>query len=278
MNSLHRVKTALLTVCISMALITAFSTTPAKAARLGHPAYSASGATAAQKQWNLVCDPVGAETGSTSTMYPAGDAAINTINAFPGFQINQVNILINDGEGTFVQSFFLDPNTTSFVITQGEAALSAAIATGPTTTYYAFLDGPEAGAVQVFWAPLGSSTGEEVGAATVLNKAHLCNGPSFGGGRNADVNTHTIIFDSISNATTATFTNFANGHTPDLTIFDEFDGYSGPGFSYTADQIDSATVTLKLPSPCNNGKGNKGRGKPVFHNGHDDDGGYGKEH
>lgn len=271
MITLNGIRKASFTACAALALTIGFSSTTAKAARLGHPAYSAAGATAAQKQWNLVCDPVGAETGSTSTSYPAGDAAINTINAFPGFQINQVNVLINDGEGTFVQSFFLDPNTTSFVITQGEVALAAAIATGPTTTYYAFLDGPEAGEVQVFWAPLGSPTAV-ISAATAINKSHVCAPPSSG--RNADVNTHTIIFDSISTATTATFTNFANGHTPALTFFDEFDSYSGPGFSYTADQIDSATVTLKLPNPC--GKGGKGRGNPVYHNGHDDDGGYGK--
>lgn len=301
MNSLQGMGKTWLKVCIAVTLTTGFSTISAKAARLGHPAYSAQAATASQRQWNLVCDPTNAESGSTSTQYDPNVAALNTITASPapapGFQISHVNVLVGFGEGSHVQqipgdgevgSFYFDPGTTSVTFTQVVASLSAAVAVVPPSTYVAVLDDLEGGAVQVFWEPLGTNH-NVIGAATPLNSLHICPSPNFGrGGANADVNTHTITFDpaaSNTNAFAATFTNYANGDPAFDDIFDDVDGYSGPGFSYFEGQgtppvhIDPATTTIKLLAPCRGGRGGRDddHRKP-FHRGDKDYGGYGKKH
>ena len=245
--------------CVAITVTTGLCTMTARAARLGHPAYSAAAATTAQRQINLTCDPVGAETGSTSTIYDPSVANINTITAAPGFEITEVDVLVG-GDGTYPEQFIItDPNITSFVIQANDDALASAIATGSPTTYYADLGGaPEAGAVQVFWAPLGSTPpggGEisEVVAAPASVKASARGGGSAVG----DVVTHVITFDNVSTATTGTttFTNYANGDPKFPEYFYQVDGYSGPGFSYVEGQngvsIGSATATVKL-TPCPN--------------------------
>ena len=60
-----------------------------------------------QRQINLVSDPVAAETGSTSTLYDPTVANINTITAEPGFQITEVDVLVNNGETTSPEQFIL---------------------------------------------------------------------------------------------------------------------------------------------------------------------------
>ena len=211
--------------------IASLTTTAAHAARLGHPQYSAAGATASQKQWNLLCDPPAAVSGSTSTLYDPSIAALNTITAWPGFELDEVDVIIN-GEGSFDQQFFLPPGTTQFVIVPAGAAFVQTVG----TVYYASLEGSEVGAVQVFWSPFQTVTP----AASVTTQKPL--------DRHSDVNTHIITFDNVSGKTkqVATFTNYANGNTNFPNYFPTPDSYSGPGFTYTADQILPATVRIKL--------------------------------
>lgn len=233
----------------------------AQAARLGHPKYSAAGATPAQKQWNLLCDPTGAVSGSTSTEYNPLIANLDTITAWPGFEITEVDVAVVDldsDSGYSVDQFFLPPGTTTFVLTADDESDDAVVAptTQPTTgtTYTASLDGDvEIGAVQVFWAPFDATpvnTDVAPAAKTVTPAATFNRGgpPNFGGG---DVNTHIITFDNVSgNAQQfATFTNYANGNSNFFEYFDIPDSYSGPGFTYTANQIASSTVTLGLLQP-----------------------------
>jgi hypothetical protein len=231
-----------------------FLASNATAARLGHPAYSAAGATPAQKQWNLICDPAGAVSGSTSTQYNPSIAALDTINAWPGFQINEVDVAVTDGESTYVDQFILPVGTTSFVIVPAEEEELAAAASTAGSTYYASLDGGEVGAVQVFWAPFGSTPpviiGEVATAATVVSQQPKFSFPLF----QSDVNTHIITFDSLTTdpRQVATFTNYAdqgNGTGTFPNYFFTPDSYSGPGFSYSASQIASQTTRLFLQPP-----------------------------
>jgi hypothetical protein len=235
---------------VSVALtLSGLSAVTAKAARLGHPTYSAAASTTAQRQINLVSDPVAAETGSTSTLYDPTVANINTITAEPGFQISEVDVLINDGEGTSVEQFAnLPVGTTSFVITpESDDVLAAALSSVPSSTYRTSLDGPETGAVQVFWSPFGSGSQVSTEAASVKPAVSGNNLRGIGG---ADVNTHIITFDDVSSNPKqgVTLTNYANGNSKFPDYFEVNDGYSGPGFSYTdPNQIQSATVTVYLP-------------------------------
>jgi hypothetical protein len=237
----------------------------ANAARLGHPSYSASGATPAQKQWNLLCDPPAAVSGSTSTQYNPEIAALDTITAWPGFELTEVDVAVVDldsDSGYSVDQFFLPPGTTTFVLVPGDddtddaVIAPAAATTQPTTTgttYTGSLNGDvEIGAVQVFWAPYNATpvNTDAVSAAQVVTPAAVNRGgpPNFGGG---DVDTHIITFDNVSGNTQqlATFTNYANGNSNFFEYFDVPDSYSGTNFTYTAQQIASSTVTLGLLQP-----------------------------
>ena len=226
-----------------------FLASSASAARLNHPQYSAAGATPAQKQWNLICDPTGAVSGSTSTQYSPTVAALDTITAVAGMQINEVDVAVTNGDGTYVDQFILPAGTTSFVIVPAEVDDLAAVVSTAGTTYYASLDGSEVGAVQVFWAPFNSTPAPEVAAAAVAGPQNQT--PSFFRPVQTDVNTHIITFDSLTTdpRQVATFTNYANGSGSFPVYFDAQDSYSGPGFSYTASQILPMTTRLFLQPP-----------------------------
>jgi hypothetical protein len=254
-----------------------FLAASASAARLNHPQYSASAATPAQKQWNLLCDPAGAVSGSTSTQYSPTIAALNTVTAYAGFEIDDVVVAENDGEGTYTDELGPFPaGTTTVVIVPPEEEELAAAASGGGTVYVS-LYYPEVGAVQVFWAPFNPTPIPEISTASVVSGAAKSSFSFFGHG--TDVNTHTITFDSLSTdpRQVATFTNYANGSSSFPDYFDTQDGYSGPGFSYTASQILPQTTRIPLVAPCTKGHGDdKGDDKGGDKGGGDDKGGSGK--
>jgi hypothetical protein len=241
-----------LQLCRQLLVISAagFLVSNASAARLGHPQYSASGATPAQKQWNLLCDPTGAVSGSTSTQYSPTVAALDTITAVDGMQIDEVDVAVTDGEVTYTDQFILPAGTTSFVIVPAEEEDLAAAVSTAGTTYYASLDGSEVGAVQVFWAPFNSTpVTTDVATAAVVGPQNQ--NPSFFRPFQSDVNTHVITFDSLTTdpRQVAIFTNYANGSGSFPVYFDQQDSYSGPGFTYTAGQIFPQTTRLFLYPP-----------------------------
>ena len=258
MGSMHGIRNAWLTVCVVAAMTAGLSTSSAKAARLGHPAYSASGATASQTQWNLVCDPAGAISGSTSTSYDPNVASLNTITAAPGFQIDKV-VIVFQGEGPFAQTFGpFPPGTPSFSL--------------PADTFSQW------GLVQVYWSPLVIASA--IPAAAVSGKSPTNgNGDDKGGGdgKGDDVVTHFITFDSVNPnpppGLAATFTNFASA--PNNIYGVNADSYTVGKKTYTWDQIDSAKTTLHLlVKGDKDGKGDdKGKGDEKGKGNGDDKGG-----
>ena len=224
----------------------------ASASRLGHPAYSASGATLAQDQWNLICDPTDAVSGSTSTKYNPAIAGLNTITAFPGFELKEIDVAMVDDDEMRIERFVLPAGTTTFVVVPPEE-LGTAMASNGGSTFYATLadendDADEVGAVQVFWGPLNTVQSVAVKTSTSTKKNAPAPKKTAPAPTTGDVNTHTITFDNVSAnpKQSATFTNYANGNSKFPMMFDVPDSYSGPGFTYTANQIAPATATLQL--------------------------------
>jgi hypothetical protein len=187
----------------------------ASAARLGHPAYSASASTAAQRQWNILADPSYATDGSTTTLYSPAVASLNTVQTASPFYL--VKILVSD----------LSPPT--HIIEQDFS--------GPVTSYtFNFTPAQlteQVGAVQVFWSLTPATTPGVMPA----QPAYDPNNPG-----SADEDTHTLIFDNITGAAaTANFENYQNpgsasGLFPNyFPLADFYQGYSADSTAQTPD-------------------------------------------
>jgi hypothetical protein len=157
----------------------------ASAARLGHAAYSASAATAAQKQWNIIADPAYATDGSTTTLYSPSAASLNTVDADGSFYL--IKILVSDlaVPGHVIEQDFSGAATSksyTFNFTSAESA-------------------QQVGAVQVFWSLTPATTPGVMPPQPAYD-------PSFPG--SADEDTDNVIFDNLSANPTSTFTNYQN--------------------------------------------------------------------
>ena len=181
----------------------------ANAAHTSHPGYSAKGGSVSATQWNLLCDPANAIYGSTTTDYHTdlGVAALNSITAAPGFEIDDIYVEVN-GDGQFAQELGPFPiDTTSVPITG--------------------LIGSEVGYVQVDWSNYQLSTQKPGGLSRTAALPIT------------DTDTHTVTFDNISGnpLATATFTNYGDaGYSNPGGIFPNAD-------QYTLDNGDGTTTT-----------------------------------
>jgi hypothetical protein len=222
----------------------------ASAARLGHPSYSASAATAAQRQWNIIADPSTpagdgyATDGSTTTLYSPAVASLDTVESDSPFYL--VKIVVSDSAGTNnqIQENFSGAVTSyTFNFTPAQAA-------------------GQFGAVQVVWSLTPATTPGVVPPQPAFDP----NAPL-----SADENTDNIIFDNLTSVVqTATFTNYQNpgtGGVPNyFTNADYYEGwYPDPnsedqpqvpqsfyyGGSENPTQIGSASVTAtaSIPEP-----------------------------
>lgn len=182
------------------------SITPiASAARLGHPSYSASAATAAQRQWNIVADPGYATDGSTTTLYAGGIASLHEVDADGNFYL--IKILVDD------------LSVTGHVV---EKDFSGAVKS------YTFAPGElshEIGAVQVFWSLVPASSAGVMPAMPPLpNDITSLN-------LSEDEDTHNLIFNNISGITQSiNFENYQNPGSASLDVpnyFHAADFYEG---------------------------------------------------
>jgi len=212
----------------------------ASAARLGHASYSASAATAAQKQWNIIADPAYATDGSTTTLYSPSAASLNTVDADGSFYL--IKILVSDlgVPGHVIEQDFSGAATSksyTFNFTAAEAA-------------------QQVGAVQVFWSLTPATTPGVMPPQPPYD-------PSFPGSDDED--TDNIIFDNLSASPTSTFTNYQNpgsgsgdfpnffagadyyeGYNPDSTVSNPDPFYYGGSANPT--QI-ASDVTDGVPEP-----------------------------
>jgi hypothetical protein len=203
----------------------------AQAARLGHPGYSAKGATAAQNQWNILADPTDAESGSTSVIYPRGVAGLAEVDAEPGFEITEINIVLehNVSHTDFTFSSGAVDETT-FVPSPED--LEDPGYSNPSTYLPAAI---QPGYLQVFWQATGGTTDSDP---------------------NGDVDDFDVLFNNLTTDPNeqATFTVYADPGTAEGGQFVTPDSYTdNQGNTYSAsdiniaDDTDGDNVVVDLP-------------------------------
>jgi len=190
----------------------------ASAARLGHPSYSASAATAAQRQWNIIADPAYATDGSTTTRYNADAASLNTVEADGPFYL--VKILVSDLAAPYDPTVPSESTHNVIEVDFSGAANSKSYTFNFTPAEADSLN--QVGAVQVFWSLTPATTPGVMPAMPAYD-------PNFPG--SADEDTDNLIFDKLNpNQQTANFMNYQNpgsasGMVPNF--FPQADYYEG---------------------------------------------------
>jgi hypothetical protein len=205
-----------------------------QAARLGHPGYSAKGATAAQKQWNILADPVDAESGSTSVIYPRLVAGLAEVDAEPGFELTEINIVLEHNVSHTDFTFStgtLPADTTQFIPTLQD--LEDPGYSNPTTFLPSAI---QPGYLQVFWQATGGATDTDPSDDGVLDFNVLFNNLTSDPNEQA---TFTVYADP----GTANGGQFA---TPDSYTDNQDNTYSADDINL-ADSIDGNNVVVDLP-------------------------------
>jgi len=124
--------------CILIAVfsgLVAFYSADSRAAELKHPGVSTRGATSAQTQWNLICDPPYAVSGSVTTYYTASTATLTEVTGLGPYTVTSAIVQVSSGGQTTYDTFTSSNNVITMDLTPGI----------------------ETGYVQVFWDITGTA-------------------------------------------------------------------------------------------------------------------------